>query len=135
MNTHQIRIIATLEVLTQTWDAEWAQKHHAKTYTATITDGGWAQIDGAKFPPGSFEILPEKPVKPVKHRLTLIEGHSQSATMVYEYRGATITGVSNACSSSPYTRTRRWTVSGLGGYASSLKDAKSRVDFARNYNK
>jgi hypothetical protein len=65
MNTHQIRIIATLEVLTRTWDAEWAQKHHAKTYTATITDGGWAQIDDAKFPPGSFEILPERPVKPV----------------------------------------------------------------------
>jgi hypothetical protein len=122
----KIKIVATIESLTQVWDAAWAEKHHGKTYTATVSEGGWAQTDYAKFPPGSFEVI--EPSK-VKHKLTKIEGHSESSVVKYNYRGVTITGTSNASSSSPYSRSRRWVTSN-GGRASSLTDAKSRVDFA-----
>ena len=64
----------------------------------------------------------------MKHKLKQTEGHSQSSVVKYEYRGMTITGTSNASSSSPYTRTRKWIVSN-GLRASSLADAKSRIDY------
>jgi hypothetical protein len=63
----------------------------------------------------------------MKHNLTKTEGHQQSSVVQYEYRGITITGTSNASSSSPYNRTREWVI-GNGLRASSLADAKSRID-------
>ncbi len=63
----------------------------------------------------------------MKHKTKLIDGGPWAHVITYEYRGVTITGTSDASSSSPYIRTRKW-VAGNGLRASSLADAKRRID-------
>ena len=65
MKPEQIKIIATIESLTSVWDVKYATKHHGKSYSALISGAGWAYIDDAKFPPGSFVVVAAKYKSPV----------------------------------------------------------------------
>jgi hypothetical protein len=60
----KITITTDIALLTNIWSSEWAEQHAGKTYEATLDKSGWAEVDGAKFPPEAYSMTGQKLADP-----------------------------------------------------------------------
>ena len=75
----QITITTDIALLTKIWSSEWAEQHAGKTYDATLDKSGWAEIDGAKFPPEAYSMTGAKTTNQQTNQMkTTIEQSNQA---------------------------------------------------------